>query len=58
MKPPNLIIVHDKKQIGGHLGVYWDSPYNTIILAPGADWEVLKHEEGHHYYGSLGEKVK
>ena len=54
---PNLVIVKDRAQIGGNLGIY--SPGSgTIYLAPGANWDVLQHELDHHYFGSLGEDAK
>jgi len=49
---PNLVVVPDKAQLGGRVGMYWDG---TIFLAPGASWEVLEHELMHHRYGNLGE---
>ena len=50
--PPRLVVVPSAAQLGGHVGAYWA---DTIYLAPGASWEVLEHELGHHYFGSMSE---
>ena len=54
--PPRLIVVPDKAQLGGKLGMYWGG---TIYVLKGLDREtehkVINHELDHHYYGSMGE---
>jgi hypothetical protein len=52
--PPHIMVVKDKAQLMGHLGMYWKGTH-TIYLAPGANEDVFWHEWAHAMGDDLGE---